>query len=260
MTKPTIIIPATTGGAKRYAVEDTTPALTYSITAPADQSWALTAWRRVQQRGYAVQLVGEGPTARSGDHGVYSGSGPITAAALIAAWPDTSVPPAELMERCRTYDQRFGDWTPSEDNIIRKLYAAGGADVCMAKLPGRTRNSIQHRAGELGETRQKTSSSHRWTPAEDAIIADQYPKDGGTALVERLPGRSAKSIRLRASRLGVTNRKRQPAVEWTAVEDKMIRDLYPTEGSAPIAEQLAGRSAKAIQSRARELGIRYITR
>lgn len=46
---------------------------------------------------------------------------------------------------------------------------------------------------------------HRlWTEREDEIILDRYPTEGSAGLAKSLRGRSAKAIRMRAHRLGVS--------------------------------------------------------
>lgn len=199
---PMVTIPATTGGDRRYAVESATSVL----SAEADdhgQRWTLTAWRRAHNRGYAAQLTGAGQTSTSGDHGTYTGTGPITTAALIDAWPDATAPPDDLLATCRRYDMSQGAWTQNEDAVIAQHYLDGGADACMHKLPGRSRNAIQHRASALSATRTKDSSNTLWTEAEDSIVREHYPTRGGSAIQGLLPGRSAKAIRLRAAILGI---------------------------------------------------------
>lgn len=256
----TITIESTTGGDRRYAVESTTPVLLADSDAPDVQRWALTVWRRVQRRGYVARLAGTGPDAATGDHGIYAGAGAITAAALINAWPETTEPPSGLLQSCRRYDQAHGDWLPAEDKIIKKHYPTGGADACLPAMAGRRRNSIQKRAGELGLTRKKSSSSRRWSTIEDDLIRANYADVGGSALTEKLPGRSAKAIRLRAARLGVaTATNKQDDTPWSVDEDHLLRINYPLRGSAPIVEA-TGRTQKAVQARAHQLRVRYITR
>ena len=94
-----------------------------------------------------------------------------------------------------------GAWTAAEDKVIATLYVQG-ADACADLLPGRGRNVIQHRAGQLGMTRRKVSSDEIWDDDENQVLRDRYAC-AGTACADELPGRSIRAIKQQARRQGL---------------------------------------------------------
>lgn len=67
----------------------------------------------------------------------------------------------------------------------------------MALLPGRTRQTIQWMANKLGVV-----SGRSWSREEEYILATYYPQQGA-AVADRLPGRTAEAVKLKASDMGI---------------------------------------------------------
>jgi hypothetical protein len=88
-----------------------------------------------------------------------------------------------------------------------------------------------------------------WTPEEDAILEEVYPKGGAKAVQSHLPRRTIGAIRWRACFIGVDR-----AASWRSGEDKIIRKHYPN-GGANACSKLMSRSLRAIYQRAFTLGV-----
>ena len=148
-------------------------------------------------------------------------------------------------------------WTEEEDDIIRVYYPANGRDIC-AMLPNRTMNAVRRRAQVLGV---KTTKIHepegwRWTEEEEALLREKYPILGRKA-VTFFPNRSYHAVLVRARLLGLphpTFTTRQNS--WREAEDNLIRELYPANGAAYVHSKLPLRTANAIRTRARAIGVR----
>jgi len=92
-------------------------------------------------------------------------------------------------------------WTEQEKDIIRVHYA-GGAGIAnvMKLLPTRSEKAIFAMAKTLGIT-----SGKRWRKDELRILAECYP-EYGTDRVARLLNKSPESVKLKASRMGISYR------------------------------------------------------
>lgn len=89
-------------------------------------------------------------------------------------------------------------WTAAEDALLRTHYAWGvEAEHLTMLLPGRSSNAIFSRAENLG-----IISGRFWRDEELQILTQYYPLEG-TAVAQRLPGRSSMSIKIKAGRLGI---------------------------------------------------------
>ena len=101
----------------------------------------------------------------------------------------------------------------------------------------------------------------RWTPEEDAIIAERYPIGSWRGAAKHLVGRTQHAIQRRASILGI--RLAGPTIRtnsWTEKEDRAIRECYPNGGAPKAAMSLSGRTPGAIACRASRLGVRTLHR
>lgn len=106
-----------------------------------------------------------------------------------------------------------------------------------------------------------------WSAAEDEIVLRFYPRNGRKATVEKLPGRTIKSLIHRARFLAVKvdkdiakqlRAKAAPlnhSTAWTESEDNVLRHLYPRGGSSACLQRLGKRSRDAIMQRARRIGL-----
>lgn len=107
-------------GKRRFAIMSREPVVSAEwndnpqIPCQSDQSWNLTVWQRIEDRGYVAKLEGSGQWSNRGDKGVYVGTGPDAKAALGNAWEDRfeppefdhiyDAPPSDLMAACADYD------------------------------------------------------------------------------------------------------------------------------------------------------------
>lgn len=98
-----------------------------------------------------------------------------------------------------------------------------------------------------------------WTPEEDEILRTLYPAtDVGAIASNHLPGRSARAITTRASRLGLRKAvaSRPLSTPWTEDELATLKNHYEEKGPTWLhANLLPGRSAAAIMTKASTLGL-----
>lgn len=88
-----------------------------------------------------------------------------------------------------------------------------------------------------------------WTPEEDALLREHYPKVGPTR-ASAIIGRSVDAVRCRAHKLNLEGFSRGP---WTQEEDAQLRDLFPKIGRECFKQ--IGRSRESVRTRARQMGI-----
>src|SRR5690242_3435396 len=93
----------------------------------------------------------------------------------------------------------------------------------------------------------------KWTPEQDAILAEMYKRGNVSRQLHLLPGRTHRACIQRAIRIGVS----LPAPStFTEVEDRIIRRAY--RKGTPIKEiltKLPGRSQRAVHGRALRMGL-----
>jgi len=109
-------------------------------------------------------------------------------------------------------------WSTEEEALLRENYQTATADELLSLLPGRSTLAITKRATILkltngmhkdwaGYTTNPQLRASRWektwTPEEDAILREKYPKATAEELLQSLPGRTRGSIERRVGRLGV---------------------------------------------------------
>ncbi len=138
------------------------------------------------------------------------------------------------------------NFTKDEDDAIQKVYPDGTKEEVLARLSGRTWQSITSRASRLGVRRRD-----EWTPVEVEILTNNYGAMTDEELTKLLPGRTADSIQTRAYRLGL-----KKDSTWSEQEDDLLQRLYPEESRQVIRSTFPHRSWLAIASRASRLGLR----
>ena len=112
-------------------------------------------------------------------------------------------------------NERGHCWVPEEVEKLRRLYVPGATNVLLAQNMGIPLQDLREMAKELGLPRRRVKKLRRWTREEDGRL---------TTLVEhrtwhqaaRELGRSVSSVRVRASRLGLSWGVPQ---EWYSVRD-----------------------------------------
>lgn len=97
---------------------------------------------------------------------------------------------------------RKSNFSPTEDDIIRKMYEDASKEEILAELPGRSWSSIASRAGRLGVLRRDV-----WTTKEDDKLRLVFPDEPRSVIQSALPHRSWLAITSRASRLGLRRSK-----------------------------------------------------
>src|SRR5262249_29623374 len=93
----------------------------------------------------------------------------------------------------------------------------------------------------------KIAGKETWNEQEIMILRQFYmlPVD---QLATLLPNRTARSIRIKARRLGLS-------LMWRPEEDAVIRAHYGKSMPGQIAKLLVGRSERAVKTRASRLGL-----
>lgn len=95
-----------------------------------------------------------------------------------------------------------------------------------------------------------------WSPDEIKILKTYYASTTAELLQKLLPGRSVKSIYLKAFKLGL---RRDCHIPWSEEENEIIRKYYPKLGSSKLLEMLPGRTGKALADHARLLGVHILS-
>lgn len=93
-----------------------------------------------------------------------------------------------------------------------------------------------------------------WTTAEVETLRARWASDTAEVLAEAL-GRTPVSIYRQASRLGLRRVRGGHASVWTEQELDVMRRLYRYRGAHKLASLLPGRTLRAIQTRAKILGL-----
>lgn len=114
------------------------------------------------------------------------------------------------------------------------------------------------------------NEKRRWTQEELNILMQYYPIEG-EFVAKRLSGRTPKSCKVKAGKLGILkekapdviyndNERKNPDVweihKWTPEEDAVLKKYYPSEGTK-VSHRISGRTAQACRSRASYLGISF---
>lgn len=90
----------------------------------------------------------------------------------------------------------------------------------------------------------------RWTPAEDEIIKQRYPKEGPRPLLITLPHRTLQAIKARAYQFDL-----RFIEAWTEEEYHVLREYFPSRGQGFVAAKL-DRSRACVKAMAQHLGIK----
>ena len=121
---------------------------------------------------------------------------------------------------------------------------------------------------DVGYIRKFQANGSKWTREEDAIIQELYPTADGAEILKRLPGRTWRSILIRASKLKITRELKNVTnpvvidkgrikgrIDWTEEEDAIIREKYPLADPLEILELLPGRTWNGVVKHASKLGV-----
>ena len=149
-------------------------------------------------------------------------------------------------------------WTAKEDAIIVQRYPTEGASG-LAGVLDRSQASIMMRARALGvkmipaeKARLCATYLKRhaiYSADDDAYIMRHYAKQGAEGIAFAL-GRTAASVRDRASRIGAVQR---PA--WTASEDARITSAWREGATIHQCAEIVQRGRRDTWNRLRQLGL-----
>lgn len=138
------------------------------------------------------------------------------------------------------------EWTKEQDAIVRKNYTKHGS-VYTARLLGRSKDSVQHRALRLGVPGH---GIRPWTRKEIAYLRLQYPKL--TAIkIARVLKRTEQSVRAKIHGLGLGG---DPSRPWTSAEINYLRKYYGTVTAAELGREL-GRTRNGVEIKAGRIGL-----
>lgn len=98
------------------------------------------------------------------------------------------------------------------------------------------------------------NTKERYTQEEIDLILKHYPH-GLDLLVKLLPKRNRKSIILKAFNMGLSKPNNKP---FTEIEDKILKDNYPSNGAKYVLNLLPNRKLFEIHQRAFKLGIAHL--
>lgn len=121
-------------------------------------------------------------------------------------------------------------WTEAEKDIVRTYYAKGSGHV-MARLPGRTRKTINWMAQKLGVV-----SGRNWSRNEVSLLKRHYP-ERGTAVADLLPGRTQDAVKIKACEMGILFRGCRDGTQqmWNGAEWRRLE----INAHLPLRELLA---------------------
>jgi hypothetical protein len=90
-----------------------------------------------------------------------------------------------------------------------------------------------------------------WSEAEKAVLTRWYETSKSMDdILAMLPGRPRSSVFSLAAKMGSS----RPLSDWTETELQILRDFYPTEGSA-VVRRLPGRQRRTVGQKAFQMGL-----
>lgn len=121
---------------------------------------------------------------------------------------------------------------------------------------------------DTGYIRRFQANRSTWTEEEDTLLREIYPNTDALEILKRFPGRTWRSILIRAHKLKVTRELKNVTnpvvidegrvkgrIDWTEGEDTIIREKYPLADPLEILELLPGRTWNSIIKHASKLGV-----
>jgi hypothetical protein len=155
---------------------------------------------------------------------------------------------------------RRGDWTASDDTLLREAWGALDLRLLSAML-GRPAAEVRRRAGEL----QRSLRSGPWSRADQLSLKDLYGTRSDADL-EVCLSRPRHEIAAMAARLCLAKDKRfvapveEPAAarrmpRWTAEQVEQLRQVYADRDNLAVARVL-GRTVTSVANKANLLGLK----
>ena len=140
------------------------------------------------------------------------------------------------------------NWSPEEDEILRKYYPEGGAESCIEVGVNRTSQAIKMRAGRLGLFYDK----YMWSKEELDILKRYYIQGGSKLCQEKGLKRSSRAITSKASQIGLHIK----TDEWSDFELNILKQYYPIGGvDLCIEKGIVNRGRKAIVQQANKMNL-----
>lgn len=97
----------------------------------------------------------------------------------------------------------------------------------------------------------------RWTKKDDEKFRKYYPTADWNFLESEFSGRSRNALQCHARTLGLRRQIRQSLpTDWTEEELQTLRSQFKARPIKELAENLKNRTLKAVQAKAKELGLR----
>ena len=148
------------------------------------------------------------------------------------------------------------EYSVIKENVV-DLYKKGGDALVVEYLKGIgfRKNQIFNMYKYLQDIGLRESKDRKdWEKYEIEILYKYYPTEGA-AVSKRLPNHPKDSIRSKANSLGLSFKDFKRGEDYTAEEDAIIREYYPTEGTA-VSKRLNNRTPDGVRSRAARLGVK----
>ena len=140
--------------------------------------------------------------------------------------------------------KRFA-WSEEEDKILIDHYPTQGPE-CFKLLSDRSEAACRSRVTTLNLHMEVRPTGALWTAAENEIIKTYYTAEG-SAIIDRLPGRTAATIKRQARTLGI---KYQGPKRRTGQKKVRCKETSVIYTSAKAAADILGISYKMIQANA----------
>ena len=107
----------------------------------------------------------------------------------------------------------------------------------------------------MKSAKKRTNVARHWATDDEDALRNYCNSNAPNASLPTFPGRTAASVRLHAYRLGLRTPKSVRA--WRSNEVKILMNTYPLSGATGCAEKLPHRGCRAIESKARKLGLKF---
>jgi hypothetical protein len=147
---------------------------------------------------------------------------------------------------------RPGDWTAEQIDALRRLAGTMRAKD-IAPLVGHTFQATQRKIADLKLPRWIFGACRNWAAEEDAALRAVPVGVSGRQFAMQY-GISEMAVWHRARRLGV---KFYPATRWRDDEIEQLRAMAATH-TLPAAAKVLNRRYKAVQEKARTLGVKFV--
>jgi hypothetical protein len=141
-------------------------------------------------------------------------------------------------------------WRTSEDQRLRRLYAAGAPLGVIANELGRSEDAVGARRAALGLAPRRQEGD--WSALADALLREATRAGVPATELARRVRRPVEQVRARRRRLGLV----APAARrYTLDDDAALRATWATGGNLDDLAGKLGRSPEALLLRARRLGL-----